>query len=1751
MKVFTHTSIKGSMQSVNDRSKRLWFMCMLFAVCCLGNIALQAQTSVQNFGTGSGTQTSQTGTSAFLPNPTLGGTWSRAGATAPAAPIVWANTSNPLGTTGSFVRAVASSSGSVSKFSPITGYTGSTEFYTSFKVMFGDAAGGSTATSGSWSFYQGAGAMYGDASDFTGAQVFTGLRFTYGAGGAIAVTYRGGASFINTGLSPNSLSSSTVYTIEIVGNNKTSGAINYTYNGVAQSVAVQKFDLYINGSKAGDDLAEAALPAGTNLVSQTFIGISSTANVANIFVDDVVVYNAVPAAIGNAAPTVTTNAAPSAIGTTTATLNGNVTSDGGSTVTGRGVVYAETATNSTPAISGTGVTDLSTGGTTGAFSVSATSLAVNTQYSYRAYAINGIGTSYGGVSGTTFYTLANTPTAPTVDGATSGSLNVTIGGADGNPSVTEYAIQETGSSNYVQTDGTLGASAAFQTASAWGVKTVTGLTPSTSYTFQVKARNGAGTETVFGSTTTLSTLSASSPALSASTLTSFGNVCTNTTAGPNTFTLNGTNLTTDPVTVASLNGFTYSTDDVTYTTSLSISQPGGTFSQTVYVKFNPTLVQPYSGNIVVAGGGVAAFNVAATGSGINTAPSVTTGTATSITQVSADLDASIPDNGCTAVSSYGFEYSTSNGFGNGTGTPVASGNLSFGNFSASVSGLNANTTYYYHAIATNSGGTSYGAQQSFTTSALDAPDAQAATSITGTSFVANWDPVPGATSYRLDVSTSPTFATTNATDLFISEYVEGSSNNKYIEIFNGTGASVNLSDYKLQLFTNGSPTVSTDVALSGTLANGATIVYKNASAAAYGGTTVTNAAVNYNGDDAVALYKISTASFVDIFGSIGFDPGTAWTGAGGYSTLDKTLVRNANVGGGLTSNPATSFPTLTSQWTLFNIDDVSHLGGHTYSASNPILLPGYDNLTVNGTSQVVSGLNPNVTYYYRVRAFSTNSTSANSNVISAQTLCEAYVTASAGANGTITPTGVTTFNCADDAEYTITANTCYTIQDVVVDGISVGPVSSYTFNNISAGNHTISATFALNTFNITASAGAGGSISPDGISVVNCGGDITYDITPTACNSIADVLVDGVSVGAVSTYTFNNVNDIHTISASFAVIPYTITVNQGANGNISPGTGTIDCGGSQLYTITADPCYTIADVLVDGVSVGAVSSYEFTNVQAPHTITASFTLINYTIVATSGANGTVTPAGSSSVGCGSNSIYTITPSTCYHVADVLVDGVSVGAVTTYTFTDVQDDHTISATFAINLPLVAPVVTGPVNICQYIGTGDPVVYTFNSVNATGYSYILPPNVTLVSSTSNSITVNFLNGFAAQANKQIRVTALSSCGNSPQTIYYLVAQSPNTPAPITGNNNVCPIIGTPGTYTYTISPVAGASSYAWTAQAGTTSITHPNGPGINDTIITVSFTNSFTSSSITVQAVNGCGTSNARSILINKIAPTSPGIISGPTNVCAYIAPGGTSATYSVPAVAGNTYNWTIPGTALNVTGQGTASISFTYPSGYTGGTISVVATNGCGTSGVRTLTVTKLNPSTPSAIDVIEAQGCPDRIFTYTLSSMPANATSVQWTYPVEGTLISGQGTTSIAVSYPGTAVNGTVTATALSNCGSSQPRSASVKLAACEDGPPPPPPPFAKGMAPATTATEMMEVAVYPNPTVNDFRLQVKSVAAEKINVRIMDMQGRSLKQFTVMAYQITTIGSDLKPGSYMVEVRQGASVKTTKLIKF
>ena len=84
-----------------------------------------------------------------------------------------------------------------------------------------------------------------------------------------------------------------------------------------------------------------------------------------------------------------------------------------------------------------------------------------------------------------------------------------------------------------------------------------------------------------------------------------------------------------------------------------------------------------------------------------------------------------------------------------------------------------------------------------------------------------------------------------------------------------------------------------------------------------------------------------------------------------------------------------------------------------------------------------------------------------------------------------------------------------------------------------------------------------------------------------------------------------------------------------------------------------------------------------------YTVTDGTTVNTYTVTATAGTNGSVSPAGASAENYGDNQTITITPATGYHVADVLIDGISAGAVTSHTFSNITADHTIAASFAVN------------------------------------------------------------------------------------------------------------------------------------------------------------------------------------------------------------------------------------------------------------------------------------------------------------------------------------------------------------------------------------------------------------------------------------------------------------------------------------
>jgi hypothetical protein len=476
-----------------------------------------------------------------------------------------------------------------------------------------------------------------------------------------------------------------------------------------------------------------------------------------------------------------------------------------------------------------------------------------------------------------------------------------------------------------------------------------------------------------------------------------------------------------------------------------------------------------------------------------------------------------------------------------------------------------------------------------------------------------------------------------------------------------------------------------------------------------------------------------------------------------------------------------------------------------------------------------------------------------------------------------------------------------------------------------------------------------------------------------------------------------------------------------------------------------------------------------------------------------------------------------------------------------------------------LPTAPVSISGATDACPYIGTPTQVTYSIAPVaNAVSYTWTVPANVTLVSGQgTTSINVTFNTGFVSS---NIKVKSVSNCFTSGDRQLLVTGSTYNAPGSITGPLNACAFIGTANEATYTIRKVTNAPAYIWTVPAGATITSHPGGAGVNDTIITVSYDNSFVSGSSILVQTAGCVTSTARSITISRILPSTPGLIAGPTNVCEFMDspgnPGGTTVTYTIRKVANATsYTWTAPANATITGHPGGAGVNDTivevnFSSSFTTGTFNVYCENACGTSGVRNLNVTKLSPGTPSFIDVIQTSACPARVYTYTLAFMPTNSTSIVWTIPPTGTLVSGQGTTSITVSYTSSAISGSVTATAVNNCDQSVTRFVNIKLPPCFGGKAANDNSVESATSPVKADVSGLQVNVFPNPSVSDFKVEVLSALKQIVKARVLDMQGRELKRVNIQIGQVNTLGSDLKAGNYILEITQGEKTITQKLIK-
>ena len=160
-------------------------------------------------------------------------------------------------------------------------------------------------------------------------------------------------------------------------------------------------------------------------------------------------------------------------------------------------------------------------------------------------------------------------------------------------------------------------------------------------------------------------------------------------------------------------------------------------------------------------------------------------------------------------------------------------------------------------------------------------------------------------------------------ELFISEYVEGTSNNKAIEIYNPDATEADLSLYKIEQYNNGASTPTSSFALTGKLAPGAVHVMAHSTLAAVLGARANQTVTfTFNGDDAITLTRSGTV--IDHLGQVGYQPPAGFWGTAEAGTKDHTLRRKSTVKQGDTATTAAFDPAL--QWDSYAVDDFSDLG---------------------------------------------------------------------------------------------------------------------------------------------------------------------------------------------------------------------------------------------------------------------------------------------------------------------------------------------------------------------------------------------------------------------------------------------------------------------------------------------------------------------------------------------------------------------------------------------------------------------------------------------------------------------------------------------------------------------------------------------------------------------------------------------------------------------------------------------------------
>ncbi|MCL2510706.1 MAG: T9SS type A sorting domain-containing protein [Bacteroidales bacterium] len=580
------------------------------------------------------------------------------------------------------------------------------------------------------------------------------------------------------------------------------------------------------------------------------------------------------------------------------------------------------------------------------------------------------------------------------------------------------------------------------------------------------------------------------------------------------------------------------------------------------------------------------------------------------------------------------------------------------------------------------------------------PVALTATQIECTSFVANWETVDGAANYLLSVYSE------DYEEVIVLE-----------EDFTGLGGN--------NMDNNGSSTAWAGNANFPTLAR----AYQAGNAVRLGKGTptptdgyITSKPLDLSGGDVIINFDIKGwANYeTDLFVSI--DGGTPQVVT--YTNLmlpgpfeHKTLIFPA-----ATANSTVTFSSQVGASTAKRL----FLDNIVISVVQPTNNYIVEDVAVgNGStySKLVEGLTPGTTYYYSVKTVEMCLTGESSNEIEVTTLPVYSITVTTGENGTVTPAGpVITLDChVDYASFTFEADACYEIDEVLINGVNnLAAVEDgyYDFTGIT-GDQTIEVTFKLITYAITTDTDGNGSITP-AEDTVDCGDGVTFTITPDACYELDELWIndtDYASEVVDGTYTIEVLTEDLDIYVTFKLIEYDLDATAGQNGSISPTETTVTCGSEQSFTITPDACYEIDELWdndVNKTSSVVNNTYTITNITENHSISVTFSRIIYTITASTGPNGFITPSGQVAVECGDEIAFYFEANSGFAINMVYVDGIPVSGYSDelsgdYTFEEVDGNHNIYVTFVpTEVPSAFTIIAGTDEGATITPTGEITV-----------------------------------------------------------------------------------------------------------------------------------------------------------------------------------------------------------------------------------------------------------------------------------------------------------------------------------------------------------------------------------------------------------------------------------------------------------